>query len=229
METILVCDDDPKIVDFIKVYLIKEGFRVETASNGEECLTKVDEQSNSISLIVLDVMMPKMDGFQTCKAIRAKSDVPVIFLSARVEEPDKIFGLELGGDDYMVKPFSPRELVARVKANLRRNQKENEQTGVYRFEELVVNSLERRVQIAGEEISLTTKELDLLLCIARHPSRVYSRDLLYQLVWGNNSFGDLRTVDVHVTRLRNKLEQSGSFRYINTVWGIGYRFEVSPK
>jgi two-component system response regulator ResD len=229
METILVCDDDYKIIEIIKAYLLKEGFQVETASNGEECLAKVDERNGAINLIVLDVMMPKMDGFQTCKAIRAKSDVPVIFLTARVEEADKIFGLELGGDDYVVKPFSPRELVARVKANLRRCQKDDEQTTIYRFEELNINPAERRVQIAEEEITLTTKEFDLLICIAKHPGRVYSRDLLYDLVWGDNSYGDLRTVDVHVTRLRNKLEQNGSFRYIHTVWGVGYRFEVSPK
>jgi two-component system response regulator ResD len=229
METILVCDDDPKIVEIIQAYLVKEGYRVVTAYNGVECLEKASQAANSINLIILDVMMPKMDGFQTCKAIRDADDVPIIFLTARVEEADKVFGLELGGDDYVVKPFSPRELVARVKANLRRYQSEDAQATVYRFEELTINPEERRVQIGGAEVTLTTKEFDLLLCIARHPGRVYTRELLYELVWGDNSFGDVRTVDVHVTRLRNKLEQKGAFRYIHTVWGVGYRFEVAPK
>jgi two-component system response regulator ResD len=229
METILVCDDDPKIVEIIQAYLVKEGYRVVTAYNGAECLEKASQPGNSINLIILDVMMPKMDGFQTCKAIRAVNDVPIIFLTARVEEADKVFGLELGGDDYVVKPFSPRELVARVKANLRRYQSEDSQAVVYRFEELTINPEERRVQVGGVEVPLTTKEFDLLLSMARHPGRVYTRELLYELVWGDNSFGDVRTVDVHVTRLRNKLEQRGGFRYIHTVWGVGYRFEVAPK
>jgi two-component system response regulator ResD len=229
METILVCDDEPGIVEIIQTYLVKEGFRVITAANGAECMEKACRVETAVSLIILDVMMPKMDGFQTCKAIRANSNVPIIFLTARVEEADKVFGLELGGDDYVVKPFSPRELVARVKANLRRYQNAEGHAMVYQFEDLVINPEERRVQIDGTEVSLTTKEFDLLFCIAQHPGRVYGRELLYEIVWGDHSFGDVRTVDVHVTRLRNKLELKSAFRYIHTVWGLGYRFEVLRK
>lgn len=228
METILVCDDDRKTVEMVKAYLLKEGYLVETASDGEECLAKLKGQD--FSLIILDVILPKLDGFEVCKRIRANQNTPIILLTARSDEQDRVAGLKLGADDYVVKPFSPRELVARVKVQLRHYRRDaDRESGMLQCPELLIYIDERRVLVADEEVQLTPKEFDLLVCMAQHPGLVYSRAMLYELVWGNDSCCDARTVDVLVTRLRNKLEQKSSFRYISTMWGLGYRFEAVRK
>lgn len=225
---VLVVDDEVKIRELVRAYLQKEGFEVAEAAGGLEALEKLKAQA--FHAVVLDLMMPGMGGLELCREIRKDSDVPIIMLTARGEEIDRVLGLELGADDYMVKPFSPRELVARIKAVLRRVKKAGNGPGAPSMIEaggLQINESAREATIDGQALALTPKEFDLLLNLARHPGRVFSREQLLQQVWGYDYFGEGRTVDTHITRLREKLSRiRPEQQYIATVWGIGYKFEV---
>ena len=227
-QTVLIADDDAKIRELLELYLTKEGFAVEQAADGAEAILKA--QQLKPDLIVLDVMMPVLDGMEVCRQVRKFSRVPVIMLTARVEDDDRILGLELGADDYVGKPFNPRELVARVKAVLRRVQvAETPAAGndVLKFPNLLINRQEYAATAGGNTVQLTAKEMDLLWHMASHPGRVFSREQLLESVWGYEYFGDTRTVDTHIKRIRHKLgvQEDGPWD-IKTVWGIGYKFEV---
>lgn len=225
---LMVVDDEAKIRELVRAYLQKEGFSVEEAGNGREALEKI--KSGGYDAVILDVMMPGMDGLEVCREVRKTSDVPVIMLTAKGEEIDRVLGLELGADDYMVKPFSPRELVARVKAILRRTRKENSSSKPMTVIEaggLKIDGDTREVTVYGIPVALTPKEYDLLLTLARQPGRVFTRDQLLEQVWGYDFFGEARTVDTHITRLREKIARVyGDEQYIATIWGVGYKFEV---
>ncbi|MGI6702835.1 MAG: response regulator transcription factor [Clostridia bacterium] len=224
-ERILVVDDEPGIREIIREYFAPEGFVVDQAADGVEAL-KLFEKSR-YSLVILDIMMPKVDGWTVCREIRKTSQVPIIMLSARGEEYDKLFGFELGVDDYMVKPFSPRELMARSRAVIRRSQSAQERDAGKNkavFEGLEINFVSRNVTVNGEPVALTPKEYELLSFFSKNPGRVFSRQQLLSRVWGYDFYGDVRTVDTHVKMLRESL---GEYRgYIVTVWGTGYKFEV---
>jgi DNA-binding response OmpR family regulator len=224
-ERILVVDDEPGIREIIKEYFAPEGFIVDQASDGIEAL-KLFEKSK-YSLVILDIMMPKADGWTVCRQIRKTSQVPVIMLSARGEEYDKLFGFELGVDDYMVKPFSPRELLARSKAVIRRSQSTGGRDAGNNkavFEGLEINFDSRNVTVNGGPVTLTPKEYELLSFFTQNPGRVFSRQQLLNEVWGYDFYGDVRTVDTHIKMLRESL---GEYRrYIVTVWGTGYKFEA---
>lgn len=227
-QTVLLADDDAKIRELLELYLTKEGFAVVHASDGAEAILKA--QQLKPDLIVLDIMMPVMDGMEVCRQVRKFSRVPVIMLTARLEDEDRIQGLELGADDYVSKPFNPRELVARVKAVLRRVPgKEEEQAGsdLIRFPNLMINRQEYVATSSGTSVQLTAKEMDLLWHMASHPGRVFSREQLLESIWGYEYFGDTRTVDTHIKRIRQKLGvKDDSLWDIKTVWGVGYKFEV---
>ncbi|MEW6425814.1 MAG: response regulator transcription factor [Bacillota bacterium] len=225
METILVVEDEESVRDLVSMYLKKEGFRVETAEDGEKALTMA--RSFAPDLILLDLMLPKLDGWAVCREIRKTTSVPIIMLTARGEEFDRVLGLELGADDYITKPFSPREMVARVKAVLRRAKLAGKQNTVLSYPGLLIDHSASRVEAGGREIQLTPKEFELLWFLASHPRRVYSREQLLENVWGYAYPGDPRTVDTHVKRLREKLKNPGAKNYIVTVWGKGYRFETA--
>lgn len=222
MPTVLVADDEAELVEILRDYLEAEGFQVLTASDGRQALEQAESQP--VDCVILDVMMPGKTGFEVCRAIRASSDVPILFLSARREDADKIRGLGLGGDDYVTKPFSPPEVVARVKAHMRRYRPAPRPDGaVLAFGDLRIDTRSYRVWTGDTEVALPAKELELLVFLARHPEQVFSRDQLYDQVWGD--FGDPRTVTVHINRLREKIELDPQApRYIQTVRGIGYRF-----
>ena len=226
---ILICDDEEKVVEVIRAYLHREGYETAAAYTGRQCLEQF--RKFNPALLILDIMIPEGDGFFVCQEIRKESNIPIIMLTARGEESDRVLGLEIGADDYVIKPFSPRELTARVKATLRRRewdatvQKEERIS----YGDLVIDHRQRRVFVNKQEIPLTPKEFDLLVLMAESPSRVFSRDLLYEMVWGNDALGDVRTVDVHMTRLRSKIEEKSKYRYLHTVWGIGYRFEETKR
>ena len=227
-QTVLIADDDAKIRELLEIYLTKEGFAVEQAADGAEAILKA--QQLKPDLIVLDIMMPVLDGMEVCRQVRKFSRVPVIMLTARVEDEDRILGLELGADDYVSKPFYPRELVARVKAVLRRVQgAETEPSGVdvLKFPNLLINRQEYMATSAGNPVQLTAKEMELLWHMASHPGRVFSREQLLESIWGYEYFGDTRTVDTHIKRIRQKLGvKEDSLWDIRTVWGVGYKFEV---
>jgi len=218
-DTILVVDDQANIVALAKMYLEKEGYRVESAADGAEALGKIKELDPA--LVVLDLMLPEIDGWEVCRRVRAGSDLPIIMLTARDDDVDKIVGLELGADDYLTKPFNPRELVARVKAVLRRVVRNEQPRQVLRAGDLMVDPARREVVIAGQPISLRTKEFDLLVALVEHKGIVLSRDQLLELVWGFDFYGQTRTVDVHIAHLRDKL--TGCQVEIETVWGVGYK------
>lgn len=222
---ILIVDDENKILDLLRLYLESEGFRVEEAADGKTALEMLED--DSYDLLVLDLMMPGLDGWAVCRQVRAGSNLPIIILTARGDEMDRVLGLDLGADDYVVKPFSPRELVARVKAVLRRTRPAGEDPALV-FPGLVISPGAREVNVNSMPVALTPKEFDLLHYLARHPGRAFTRDQLLQNVWGYDFFGDARTVDTHVTRLREKLSRPGArAQYISTVWGVGYKFEVA--
>jgi two-component system response regulator ResD len=220
--TILVVDDEKNIVQLARLYLTNEGFRVEAAHDGKQALEKA--RSLRPDLIVLDIMMPEMDGLTVCREIRKTSNVPVIILTARGDEVDRIVGLEIGADDYMAKPFNPRELVARVKAVLRRSQADHEVPEVIEVDGLRIDAASREVTLDGRPLQLRAKEFDLLSAFAAHRGTVLDRERLLRLVWGVDYYGDSRTIDVHVAWLRDKLE--GSHVKIQTVWGVGYKLVV---
>lgn len=227
METIkiLVVDDEKRVVDLVKLYLDKEGYSVAEAYDGQQALDMVD--SDTYSLIILDLMLPVIDGWTVAKEIRKRYSTPIIMLTARGEEFDKVLGFELGADDYVVKPFSPRELMARVKALLRRMGPKSHQDQVLEFPELTIDPVARTVVAAGKSVDLTPKEFDLLYYMAKNPERVYTREKLLEDIWDYNFFGSLRTVDTHIKQLREKLRRSQAGKYITTVWGVGYKFEVT--
>jgi DNA-binding response OmpR family regulator len=221
-ETILVVDDEANIIELAKMYLQNEGYVVESARDGREALTKI--KSLQPALVVLDLMLPEVDGWDVCRQVRADSDVPIIMLTARSDDVDKIVGLELGADDYLTKPFNPRELVARVKAVLRRYEKSAAPTKPIHLGQVTIDPQRREVSMGGQQADLRTKEFDLLWALAEHQGIVLSRDQLLDLVWGYDYYGETRTVDVHIAHLRDKLE--GSDVSIETVWGIGYKLVV---
>ena len=229
-QTVLIADDDAKIRELLELYLSKEGFVVEQASDGAEAILKA--QQLKPDLIVLDIMMPVMDGMEVCRQVRKFSRVPVIMLTARTEDEERILGLELGADDYVSKPFNPRELIARVKAVLRRVPgRDEEQLGgeILKFPQLLINRQEYVVTSSGNSVQLTAKEMELLWHMASHPGRVFSREQLLESIWGYEYFGDTRTVDTHIKRIRQKLEvKADSLWDIKTVWGVGYKFEAHP-
>ncbi len=222
---ILVADDETQIRAVVRLYLENEGYGVDEAANGREALHKLGEKS--FDLLVLDLMMPEMDGWQVCREVRRSSNIPIIMLTARGEEFDRILGFELGTDDYLVKPFSTRELVARVKALLKRTGKPTQAIDNLNFPGLSVDRTSRVVKVDGVEIALTPKEFDLLHFLAKNPGRVFSREQLMETVWGYDYYGDLRTVDTHIKKIREKIK--GERSYIVTVWGVGYKFDAGAK
>jgi DNA-binding response OmpR family regulator len=222
-ESILIVEDESSIASFVSLYLQKEGYSVRTVSKGVDALGQVS--ADPPALVVLDLMLPDIDGIEVCRRIRKSSDVPILMLTARDEDIDKIIGLEVGADDYMAKPFNPRELVARVKAILRRSTPERRQaeSAVIRHGDLMIDAGRREVRVGEEEIQLAPKEFDLLWELLDHRGLVLTRDQLLERVWGYTFAGDTRTVDVHVRQLRRKLGEASP---IVTVWGVGYK--VSP-
>ena len=223
---ILLVDDDPNIRQLVNLYLEKEGFEVLMADRGDEAVKVF--RATPPSLILLDVMLPGMDGWQVCREIRKISNIPIIMLTAKDETFDKVLGLELGADDYIVKPFDMKELVAHIKAVLRRYQNgEASPEKELAFPGLTVNISQYKVNFMGREMDLPPKEIELLYFLASHPGMVFTREQLLEQVWGYDFFGDSRTVDVHVKRLRDKLSKGEEMGWaIRTVWGVGYKFEV---
>ena len=223
---ILLVDDDPNIRRLVELYLKKEGFEVVTVARGDEAVRAY--KSVSPNLILLDIMLPSMDGWQVCREIRKESNVPIIMLTAKDETFDKVLGLELGADDYVAKPFDMKELVARIKAVTRRFQNaEAPEKKELSFPGLTINISQYTVKYMGKELEMPPKELELLYFLAGHPGMVFTREQLLEQVWGYDYFGDSRTVDVHVKRLREKLTEGEKLGWmIKTVWGVGYKFEV---
>ena len=225
---ILDVDDDTNICELLRLYLTKEGYQVTTANDGEEGLEKFNQLKPD--MVLLDVMMPRMDGLEVCRRIRKLGNTPVMMLTAKGETFDKVLGLELGADDYMVKPFDTKEVVARIKAVLRRCTVTTSQTesseGVIEFDNLRLDMNSYELRVKGKVVEAPPKELELLNCLASHPNRVYTRDQLLDEVWGFEYYGDSRTIDVHVKRLREKLAGASDKWELKTVWGVGYKFEV---
>ena len=224
---ILVVDDDKNICELLRLYLEKEGYSVILSNDGEEAVVKFTALKPD--LVLLDIMLPGLDGWQVCREIRKKSNVPIIMLTAKGETFDKVLGLELGADDYVVKPFDTKEIVARIKAVLRRigqNSGNNEVKEV-KYDGLVVNMTRYELKVNEKAIDTPPKELELLFHLASNPNRVYTRDQLLDEVWGFEYYGDSRTIDVHVKRLREKLEGVSNKWSLKTVWGVGYKFEVN--
>ncbi len=223
---ILLVDDDPNIARLVQLYLEKEGFEVKTADRGDDALAQFRKLPPD--LMLLDVMLPGMDGWQVLKAIRKTSSIPIIMLTAKDETFDKVLGLELGADDYMTKPFDTKELVARVKAVLRRTQgPEEEKNDTLSFPGLTVSLTQYEVHYEGEKVEMPPKELEVLYFLASHQNQVFTREQLLEQVWGFDFFGDSRTVDVHIKRLREKLPECEKYGWcIRTVWGVGYKFEI---
>ena len=223
---ILLVDDDPNIRQLVNLYLEKEGFEVSMADRGDDALQQF--RASPPNLILLDIMLPGMDGWQVCREVRKVSNIPIIMLTAKDETFDKVLGLELGADDYIAKPFDMKELVARIKAVLRRFQQPDSQDDKeLSFPGLTVNLSQYAVSYMGKPLEMPPKELELLHFLASHPNRVFTREQLLEQVWGYDYYGDSRTVDVHVKRLREKLTDGESMGWqIKTVWGVGYKFEV---
>ena len=232
MQHILIADDNRDITDILSTYSRMEGFEPVVAGDGEEAI-KLFHQFNP-DVVLLDVMMPKEDGYEVCRKIRSKSNVPVILITARGEDFDKIMGLDIGADDYIVKPFSPREVMARVTAVLRRMtktaSKESVSENVLSISNLEINLDEYTLHIGGEKVSLTKKEIETMWTLATNPNKVFTRDNLLDSLWGFDYFGDSRTVDSHIKRLRSKLDSTPHPAWnIKTIWGVGYKFEVEEK
>ncbi|OUP20723.1 DNA-binding response regulator [Lachnoclostridium sp. An196] len=226
-QKILIVDDDTNIAELISLYLTKECYEVKIVTDGEQALQVFD--SFAPNLILLDLMLPGIDGYQVCREIRTRSNTPIIMLSAKGEIFDKVLGLELGADDYMIKPFDSKELVARVKAVLRRFQPARPETGseskIVQYPDLIINQTNYSVIYQGHTVEMPPKELELLYFLASSPNQVFTREQLLDHIWGYEYIGDTRTVDVHIKRLREKIKDHDSWR-LATVWGIGYKFEV---
>ena len=229
MSRILIIEDEEAIADLEKDYLELSGFEVEICNRGDTGLTRA--LNEEFDLIILDLMLPEIDGFEICRQVREAKNTPIIMVSAKKDDIDKIRGLGLGADDYMTKPFSPSELVARVKAHLARYERligsVVEQNDVIEIRGLKIDRTARRVWVNGEERSFTTKEFDLLSFLAGHPNHVYSKEELFREIWDMESIGDIATVTVHIKKIREKIEYDTSHpQYIETIWGVGYRFKV---
>ena len=224
---ILICDDDPVVHESLGLYLTSEGYEHQSAYDGQQALEMFENQHPD--LIVLDLMMPKMSGTDVCRTIRQKSSVPIIMLTAKGEEIDRILGLELGADDYIVKPFSPREVLARIKAVLRRfsEKTEEEDSSIIRLPQLEISLENYQVKAAGKVIPCTPKEVEILHMLTSNVGQVFSREQILSRVWGYDYFGDTRTVDAHIKRTRQKLPQENVPWALKTVYGVGYRFEVN--
>ena len=229
-QKILIVDDDANIAELISLYLMKECYETRIVGDGEAAIAAVN--SFEPDLILLDLMLPGMDGYQVCREVRSSKDVPIIMLSAKGEIFDKVLGLEMGADDYMEKPFDSKELVARVKAVLRRYHKQQNAAVVesndkiVTYPDLTINLTNYSVTYMGQQIDMPPKELELLYCLASNPGRVFTREQLLDQIWGYEYVGDTRTVDVHIKRIREKLHDNENFK-ISTIWGIGYKFETS--
>ena len=222
---ILVVDDDPSICEVLRLYLEKDGYSVSIANDGETALKMFTEMPQDIMLI--DIMLPKMDGNQLCREIRQISNVPIIMISAKEETFDKVLALELGADDYIIKPFDAKEVIARIKAVLRRIKSKNfEEIKVIEYDNLSINLTNYELKVQGKPIPTPPKELELIYHLASNPNRVFTRDQLLDEVWGFDYYGDSRTVDVHVKRLREKLEGASTKWELKTVWGVGYKFDL---
>ena len=223
---ILIVDDDENICELLRLYLHKDGFDTVVASDGEMAVEYAAKYSPD--LILLDIMLPKLDGWQVCREIRKTSETPIIMLTAKGETFDKILGLELGADDYVSKPFDTKEVIARIKAVLRRSNDNDKQNQIkeVRYDKLKINLTNYELVVNGVAIDTPPKELELIYHLASNPNRVYTRDQLLDEVWGFDYYGDSRTVDVHVKRLREKLENVSEEWTLKTVWGVGYKFEV---
>lgn len=228
MAKMLIADDNKQITSILSNYARKEGFEPVVALDGEEALRLFDEHEPDIAMVLLDVMMPKVDGFEVCRRLRGKSLVPVIMVTARGEDFEKIMGLDIGADDYIIKPFSAGEVMARVRAILRRMQPREEKTAhnIYRYSNLMIDLDKYAVTVNGSEVPLTKKEVELLWTLAKNSSKVFSRDDLLDSLWGYDYYGDSRTVDSHIKRMRAKLDKFEHPGWeIKTIWGVGYRFE----
>ena len=228
MAKMLIADDNKQITSILSNYARKEGFEPVVALDGEEALRLFDEHEPDIAMVPLDVMMPKVDGFEVCRRLRGKSLVPVIMVTARGEDFEKIMGLDIGADDYIIKPFSAGEVMARVRAILRRMQPREEKTAhnIYRYNNLMIDLDKYAVTVNGSEVPLTKKEVELLWTLAKNSSKVFSRDNLLDSLWGYDYYGDSRTVDSHIKRMRAKLDKFEHPGWeIKTIWGVGYRFE----
>jgi len=223
-KTILVVDDEENVSELLKLYLEREGFNVEVAGDGLKALQMARKLKPD--LIILDIMLPFKDGWQVARELRQEMETPIIMLSAKNEECDRILGLDLGGDDYVTKPFSPGEVVARVKAILRRSKLENHEHNVLEFPHLVLDLSKYEIRVNGEKILSTPKEVELLWLLASHPGGVFTREQLLDKVWGYDYVGESRTVDTHIKRLRRKIEKDHPYAFLHTVWGVGYKFEV---
>ncbi len=229
MSKILIVEDELAIAELEKDYLELSGFEVEVSTDGTSGLAKALQ--NDFDLIILDLMLPGTDGFEICRQVRAEKNVPIIMVSAKKDDIDKIRGLGLGADDYMTKPFSPSELVARVKAHMARYERligsSVEENKVIEIRGIKIDTTARRVWVNGEEKTFTTKEFDLLTFLASHPNRVYTKDELFSNIWDMESIGDIATVTVHIKKIREKIEfDTSKPQYIETIWGVGYRFKV---
>ena len=223
---ILIVDDDENICELLRLYLEKDGFETVVANDGEQAVDYAAKYTPD--LILLDIMLPKLDGWQVCREIRKSSDVPIIMLTAKGETFDKILGLELGADDYISKPFDTKEVIARIKAVLRRSSDKDKASQIQevKYDKLRINLTNYELEVNGVKIDTPPKELELIYHLASNPNRVYTRDQLLDEVWGFDYYGDSRTVDVHVKRLREKLENVSDRWSLKTVWGVGYQFEV---
>ncbi len=229
MSKILIVEDEHEIAELEKDYLELSGFEVAVANDGQVGLNKA--LSEEYDLIILDLMLPNVDGFEICRQVREEKNIPIIMVSAKKDDIDKIRGLGLGADDYMTKPFSPSELVARVKAHMARYERlvgsAIEENKVIEIRGIKIDTTARRVWINGEEKSFTTKEFDLLTFLAAHPNHVYTKDELFSEIWDMESIGDIATVTVHIKKIREKIEfDTSNPQYIETIWGVGYRFKV---
>ncbi|MBE6760722.1 MAG: response regulator transcription factor [Ruminococcaceae bacterium] len=221
---ILIVDDDKNICELLRLYIEKEGYETIVVNDGVTAVSAVDEHCPK--LILLDIMLPKLDGWQVCREIRKKSDVPIIMITAKGETFDKILGLELGADDYISKPFDTKEVIARIKAVLRRTYNEEENQKLVKYDKLEINLTNYELIVDGKQIDTPPKELELIFHLAKNPNRVFTRNQLLDEVWGFDYYGDSRTVDVHVKRLREKLENVSDKWNLKTVWSVGYKFET---
>ncbi|MCR4895973.1 MAG: response regulator transcription factor [Lachnospiraceae bacterium] len=231
MSRILIVEDEEAIAELERDYLEMNDFEVTVRNNGQAGLDEA--LSSQYDLVVLDLMLPEMDGFEVCKRIREKMNIPILMVSAKKDDIDKVRGLGLGADDYLTKPFSPSELVARVKAHLTRYERlvsagaAKMENDVVEIRDIRIDKTARRVFIGGEERSFTTKEFDLLTFLAEHPNRVFTKDELFREIWGMESIGDIATVTVHIKKIREKVEENTAKpQYIETIWGVGYRFKI---
>ncbi|UNC92084.1 response regulator transcription factor [Candidatus Contubernalis alkaliaceticus] len=230
-EKILIVDDEVELAEILRDYLNQEGFKTCLAFNGEEALEQFHKFQPQ--LVILDIMMPNIDGMEVCRIIRSKSNIPILMLSSKSTDIDKILGLGLGADDYITKPFSPTEVVARVKAQLRRFMHLSnvyKDSPLHKIGNLIINSSSYSVHVKNSKVELAAKEFELLNYLAQHPKQVFNREQLYNQIWGYDEFGDINTITVHIRKIREKIEEDPSRpKYIKTVWGVGYKFDFDEE